>query len=118
MNLTEFGRYLVMDPRIRHGKLTFKGTRVPVETILNRVAKGRTLDEILVDWPELSRDGVAEAIQLAVEALLQNTAKVAGKPYESTHLGRPSRRARSHAFTKKVDNGAAPKRRATKSSST
>jgi uncharacterized protein (DUF433 family) len=87
MNTTEFGEYLVMDPKICHGKLTFKNTRVPVETILNRVAKGRTLEEILADWPELSRDAVAEAIRLAAEALLEKTAKIAGKADESTHIG-------------------------------
>ena len=84
MNLTEFGKYLVMDPKICHGKLTFKNTRLPVETILNRIAKGRTLEEILVDWPELSRGAVAEAVRLAAEALLEKTAKIAGK---ATHIG-------------------------------
>src|SRR6266540_6643925 len=38
MKPLEIGHYLVVDPGVCHGKLTFKGTRVPVETILNRLA--------------------------------------------------------------------------------
>jgi uncharacterized protein (DUF433 family) len=65
------GQYLVNDPEICHGQLTFKGTRLPVETVLNWLAKGKTLESILVDWPYLKREAVAEAVQLATAALLE-----------------------------------------------
>src|SRR5207245_640597 len=51
----ELGKFLVVDPRVCHGQVTFKGTRVPVATVLNRLAKGRTMESILSTWPELSR---------------------------------------------------------------
>jgi uncharacterized protein (DUF433 family) len=63
------GRYLVVDPRVCHGKLTFSGTRVPVETVLRHVAKGKSLESVLRDWPELNKEAVEEAIQLAASAL-------------------------------------------------
>lgn len=34
------GRYIVSEPEICHGKLTFKGIRIFVEDVLNMVAEG------------------------------------------------------------------------------
>jgi uncharacterized protein (DUF433 family) len=67
----EVGEYLVADSRVCHGKLTFKGTRVPVETVLRAVARGETFAEILEGWPELSRPAVTEAVRLAAMALVK-----------------------------------------------
>jgi uncharacterized protein (DUF433 family) len=71
MKLKKFGKFLVVDPRICHGRLTFKGTRVPVETVLTFLAQGETIDQILADWPELKRAAVVEAIELAKTALVK-----------------------------------------------
>jgi uncharacterized protein (DUF433 family) len=65
MAAREVGQYLIKDPEICHGQLTFKGTRLPVETVLNWLAKGKTLESILVDWPYLKREAVTEAVRLA-----------------------------------------------------
>ena len=45
------GQYLVVDPRVCHGKMTFKGTRVPVETVLARLAQGRSMASLRKSWP-------------------------------------------------------------------
>ncbi len=88
MKYLEIGQFLVVDARVCHGKLTFKGTRVPVETILNRMAKGRTIDSLLESWPELTREAIAEAIRLAKDALLERCAALAGERDEPAHSGR------------------------------
>lgn len=65
----EVGKHMVVDPRVCFGQLIFKGTRVPVEAVLvPLVLKGRTIEEILAAWPELKREAIAEAIQLAAAA--------------------------------------------------
>lgn len=69
MTRTEIGKYLVIDPEICHGQMTFKGTRVPVDTVLSYLAKGYSLDQLLRSWPELTRPAVEEAIDLASQAL-------------------------------------------------
>jgi uncharacterized protein (DUF433 family) len=71
MKRVEVGKYLVVDPRVCHGKPTFKGTRVPVTTVLTFLAKGRTIPEILADWRQVSREAVEEAVRLAAEALAE-----------------------------------------------
>ena len=63
------GRYLTVDPRVCHGKLTFSGTRVPVETVLRYLVKGKSIESVLEDWPELNREAVEEALELAVTLL-------------------------------------------------
>ena len=64
----EIGQYLVADPEICHGQPTFKGTRVPVHTVLTFLSMGHSIDELLADWPELSHEAIEEAIRLATDA--------------------------------------------------
>jgi uncharacterized protein (DUF433 family) len=74
----EIGQHLVIHPRICFGKMTFKGTRVPVQTVLVFMTlTGRKMKRVLTGWPGLAREGVEEAIQLAAAAwpeLLQEPA--------------------------------------------
>ena len=88
MKTVEVGKFLVLDPRVCHGQLTFKGTRVPVETVLNRLAKGRTIESILESWPHLSAEAIGEAVILAKEALLKQSARVAEAGDEPVRAGR------------------------------
>jgi uncharacterized protein (DUF433 family) len=71
------GKYVVSDPEICHGQLTFKGTRILVETVLSYLADGRTIEWALAEWPRLSRAAVKEALQLAAVALVERYRKAA-----------------------------------------
>ena len=51
----EFGRYLVADSQICHGKLTFRGTRVFVSDVLDQVASGMNWDAIIEEWLDWTR---------------------------------------------------------------
>ncbi len=62
---TEIGRFLVVDPEICHGKLTFKGTRIPVATVLTYLAMGDSIADVLKNWPRLQRPAIEEAIRFA-----------------------------------------------------
>jgi uncharacterized protein (DUF433 family) len=70
----EVGQFLVVDPRVCHGQLTFKGTRLPVNTVLYWLGQGETVEEILADWPYLTRAAITEAVQLASRALIERYA--------------------------------------------
>jgi uncharacterized protein (DUF433 family) len=69
MHRVEIGNYLVIDPEICHGQMTFKGTRVPVDTVPTSLAKGYSVDQLLRSWPELTRPAVEVAIYLASQSL-------------------------------------------------
>jgi uncharacterized protein (DUF433 family) len=73
----EIGRYLVRDPEIYHGELTFKGTRVPVSVVLAYAAKGMSPTQLRRNWPELSEEAILEALTLAKEALIEKHRQVA-----------------------------------------
>jgi len=73
----EIGKYLVMDPEIYHGELTFKGTRVPVDVVLTYVVKGMSINEVPENWPDVSVEAVREALAIAKEALLEKCKKAA-----------------------------------------
>ena len=46
----QIGRYIVADPKICHGKLTFRGTRIMVSQVLEQVERGWAWDTIVDEW--------------------------------------------------------------------
>lgn len=67
------GRYIVADPKICHGKPTFRGTRVLVSDVLEQVAGGMAWETIIEEWNHsITRDAIKEAVQLASQALLMH----------------------------------------------
>lgn len=51
------------DPDICHGQPTIRGLRYPVETVLEWLSSGMTVDEVLEDYPDLERDDVLAALE-------------------------------------------------------
>ena len=56
---------IIADPKIMMGKPVIEGTRITVELILTRLAEGRSVDEILGEYPHLNRAAVTAAIEYA-----------------------------------------------------
>ena len=48
--------YIASDPEILRGKPRLKGTRIPVSLILGYLAAGRTAEEIIAEFPDLTGD--------------------------------------------------------------
>ena len=57
--------YIVANPRICHGKPTFKGTRVMVWQILEMLAAGDTARDIMDAFPSLKPEHVRAALEYA-----------------------------------------------------
>ncbi|MBC8228386.1 DUF433 domain-containing protein [bacterium] len=68
----EIGKYLVVDSKICHGQLTFKGTRVMVSPVLRALQRGESWDEIRQDWPTVPDEAIQEALELAIEKLVDS----------------------------------------------
>ena len=62
MNFTD---RITIDPNICHGKPTIRGLRYPVETILELLSSGMTVDQILDDYEDLEREDVLAALAFA-----------------------------------------------------
>ena len=56
-------------PNILSGTPVFAGTRVPVQTIIDYVAGGHTLEEFLDDFPTVRREQALELLQQIKEQL-------------------------------------------------
>ena len=56
-----------IDPKICHGKPCVKGTRIWVSLILDFLAAGDTVDEVLRDYPHLTREDVLACIAYGAE---------------------------------------------------
>jgi len=50
---------------ICHGKPTIRGLRYPVDTILNFMASGMSIDQILEDYPDLERNDLLACLEYA-----------------------------------------------------
>jgi uncharacterized protein (DUF433 family) len=62
-------RWIVSDPAVMMGKPVIAGTRLTVELILEKLAAGETVEQILEAHPRLTREAIQAALAFAVEAL-------------------------------------------------
>ena len=63
------GKYIVADPEICHGKVTFIGTRIFVSDVLEMVAEEMPWEEIVREWHgHITKEAIAEALMLAAQA--------------------------------------------------
>ena len=60
-------KYIERNPNVFGGKPVFKGTRIPIYLILDFLSAGETINEILENYPQLSREAILEAIRYASE---------------------------------------------------
>jgi uncharacterized protein (DUF433 family) len=51
------------------GKPVIKGTRITVELIVEQLACGRSIEELLESYPSLSREAIYAALQFAANNL-------------------------------------------------
>jgi uncharacterized protein (DUF433 family) len=56
---------IVIDPEVCHGKPTIRGLRYPVETFLELMGGGMSLEEILEDYEDLEREDLLAVLQYA-----------------------------------------------------
>jgi len=59
--------FITVDPNVCHGKACIKGTRVMVSVVVDNIAAGRSMDDIVRSYPSLTREGIEAAIRYAAE---------------------------------------------------
>jgi uncharacterized protein (DUF433 family) len=65
------GEVIWVDPERMSGTPCFKGTRVPVQHLLDYIEGGSTIDEFFEDYPSVTRDQVIQFLELAKEQLVE-----------------------------------------------
>ncbi len=57
------------DPAVMLGKPVVAGTRITVELILEKLGAGEAIDDLLLDYPQLTREAVQAALLFAGQVL-------------------------------------------------
>jgi uncharacterized protein (DUF433 family) len=63
----DWKRYITTEPHILHGAACFAGTRIPVTVVLDNLADGAELAEIVRQYPSLGPDHVSAALGYAAD---------------------------------------------------
>ena len=62
---------VTIDQEIMHGTPCFTGARVPVQTLLDFIEAGDTLDKFLIAFPRVQREQAVQFLEMAKEQLLE-----------------------------------------------
>ena len=77
----ELGQFIVADPNICHGKPIYKGTRIMVWQVLDALARGESVNQIVAAWDgKVSKAAIAETVRLARQALLDDHGRLSSAP--------------------------------------
>lgn len=60
---------IVLDPKIMVGKPTIKGTRITVQLILGLLAEGAAPEEIILEYPHITKEDIYACLLFAQHAL-------------------------------------------------
>ena len=58
-------QFIVSTPDVLSGKPRVEGTRIPVALILGYLAAGKTPEEVIAEFPDLSRENIAACLDYA-----------------------------------------------------
>jgi len=67
--MQDYRHYITSNPNILFGKPTIKDTRIAVELILDELAAGTTIEELLEEYPRLTRESIYAALAFAADTL-------------------------------------------------
>ncbi|MBS1487422.1 MAG: DUF433 domain-containing protein [Bacteroidetes bacterium] len=71
---TDWKKFISSDPKIMLGKPVIKGTRITVELILEKLAEGETIEQIIESHPHISRKAIYACILFAKDSVKNETA--------------------------------------------
>ena len=71
----DYQKYISVNSKIRFGKPCITGTRISVADVLGWLANGMTYDEIIEDFPQLSKQQILAC--LAFSAAKERTIRIA-----------------------------------------
>ncbi len=67
--MTNWKKRISQRPTVCHGQACIAGTRVLVAVVLDNLAEGNSVEEILADYPSLTREDVFAAVAYAADVL-------------------------------------------------
>ena len=65
--MIDYKQHISINPGVRFGKPTIIGTRITVFDVLNWLANGMTINEIIEDYPELNENQIKACLAYAAD---------------------------------------------------
>ncbi len=62
-------KYIVTNPDIQYGKPVITGTRITVELIIEKLAEGESIEQILESHPHIDRNSIFACLSYAADSL-------------------------------------------------
>lgn len=69
MSQTSLLSRITVDPAVCHGKPCIRGLRYPVESILEYLAGGDSVEQVLAEFPDLERDDILACLEFSRKML-------------------------------------------------
>ncbi len=67
--MQDYRQYITSNPNILFGKPAIKNSRISVELILDELAGGTSIEELLQEYPHLTREAISAALAFAADTL-------------------------------------------------
>ncbi|MEO5585789.1 MAG: DUF433 domain-containing protein [Flavobacteriales bacterium] len=67
--MADWHQHIASDPEIMYGKPCIKGTRIPVDLILDKLAAGQPIEDLLVGYPQLTRESIQACLRYGADAV-------------------------------------------------
>lgn len=62
-----------IDPSVMQGKPVIRGTRIPVELLLRKLAEGAAIEDLLDAYPRLAPDDIRAPLAYAADTIAHET---------------------------------------------
>jgi len=77
MSQTSLLSRIAVDPAVCHGKPCIRGLRYPVESILEYLAGGDSVEQVLAEFPDLERDDILACLEFSRKMLAAKSVHLA-----------------------------------------
>lgn len=66
--VTDYKKYLTVEPGKRSGQICIRGLRITVYEVLSYLATGESIEELLFNFPELTREDILACLAYEADA--------------------------------------------------
>jgi uncharacterized protein (DUF433 family) len=74
---------ITIDPKVCHGQACIRGTRIPVHLILRMLAHGDTIEDLLQEYPSLTREDILACLDYAASLAEEQVTPLEALPSEA-----------------------------------
>jgi uncharacterized protein (DUF433 family) len=67
MSMKNYSEFITIDPQKRFGQPCIRGLRISVYDVLSWLANGMSKEDILKDYPELTKDDITACLSFAAD---------------------------------------------------